>query len=149
LSHNLEQALNITPESMPVRKNMKRYPILVGILIGLLFGTVTPFVGIWFPQFVESIASHKTLLQAIYFTVFAFGAWLYGLWRWRHRPAFWASLSIFFLVHLFGVFFYTTRVGRILVWQWLVLMLIEAYLIAFFVAWSTLRIGHLRKHERG
>jgi hypothetical protein len=123
------------------------YPTLFGVLIGLLCAGVILFGGIWFPQYFETLGNHKTLVQGVYFTVFAFGAWLYGLWRWRHRPAFWASLSIFFLLHVLGVLFYTTQVGRILVWQWFVLLLLEAYVIAFFVGWSIQRFGHLDKAD--
>ena len=126
---------------------MKSHPTLFGIPIGLVGGGLILFVTIRFPQFIESLSVHKTLLQAFFFTGFAFGAWLYGMWRWRHRRAFWPSVGIFLVLHGLGVFFYTAIFGRILVWQWLVALMLEAYLIAFFVSWSTQRFGQrLKRH---
>ena len=97
---------------------------------------------IWFPKVGDAWDRHDRLVQAIYFTTFAFGAWLYPVWPWRHRHAFWMSVSIFLLLHVLGMFVYTTQVGPILVWQWLVLLVLESYAIAFFVGWSTRQSGH-------
>jgi hypothetical protein len=51
-------------------------------------------------------------------------------------------MGIFFLLHVLGVLFYSTRVGRILVWQWAILLYVEAHVAAFFVGWLTHRFGH-------
>ena len=120
--------------------------MLLGILIACLIAGCIFAVGIWFPWIGDAWDRHARLVQAIYFTAFALGAWLYGLWHWRQRRAFWASVSIFFLLHVLGVLFYTTQVGPILVWQWFIVLPLESYAIAFFVDWSTRRFGHFGRH---
>jgi hypothetical protein len=128
-------------------KKITSYPMLLGILIGILSAGGIMAMVIWFPWVGDAWDRHEPLVRTIFMTVFAFGVWLYGLWRWRYRRSFWLLVFIFFLFHAVGVLSYTIKVGPILVWQWLILLPLESYAIAFFVGWSTRRSSHLDRHK--
>jgi len=120
---------------------MKIYPMLFGALIGLLLLAAIIVEETWFPWIGEYHDSNKRLVQAVLFTVAYFALYLYGLRRWRHQRAFWPTISALFLLHVLGVFIYSTHVQPILVWQWAIVGLLEYYATAFFLAWLTRRAG--------
>jgi len=140
------------PGNVPLKKTITSYPTLFGALIALLLCGAIFAITIWAPWIWDHLGRHKTLVQAIYFTAFFFAACVYGFWRWRRRGAFafWASMSILFVLHALGVFLYSTLVQPIGVWQWTILGLLECYTAAFFLYWSTRRFGHanMRRHSR-
>jgi predicted ferric reductase len=104
----------------------------------------------WFPWVDQAWDRHKTLVKAVWFTVGLFAICIYRLWRWRHRNvfAFWTSICTLFLLHVLGVLFYTTVVQPILGWQWIILLVLEVFLIVFLVDWSTKRFRHLEEGRR-
>jgi hypothetical protein len=132
---------------MPLRKYIVSHPTFLGVLIAFLGGGVIISMVLWFPGGLEALSKHKSLGQAVYFTAFFFGAWIYFLWDWRHRRSFWASVSLFFLLHLLGVLFYTTQVRPILVWQWSIVLFLESFVFVFFVHYSTRRFKHLDRRR--
>jgi hypothetical protein len=129
------------PEEVPVKK-ITSYPILWGVLIAFLIGGVTIAMETWFPRIGEALGRHERLAQAVFFTAAFFAVCVYTFWEWHNRRTFWLSLCTFFLVHSLGVFFYSTHVHVILVWQWTILLILESYLAAFFVGLSTRWFGH-------
>jgi hypothetical protein len=134
---------------MSLRKYIMSHPTFLGVLIAFLLAGGIFAMEIWFPWVGDEWARHERLVQAIYFTAFFFGAWIYFLWEWRHRRAFWASVSLFFLLHVLGVLFYTTQVRPILVWQWSIVLFLESFVLVFFVHYSTRRFKHLDRHRGG
>jgi hypothetical protein len=132
---------------MSVKKIIETYPSLFGALIGLVIicAAITIASVSWLD---EAFGKHKHLIQFVWFTAVFFGVWVNRLWHWRRRGAFafWASMSLFFLLHALGVFLYTTRVQPLLVWRWIMLLILECFAIVFFVDWSTKRFGHSGGH---
>jgi len=100
------------------------------------------------PTLDGAFEKHKDLIQFVWFTASLFAFSVFRLWGWRRRGAFafWASISLFFLLHALGVFLYTTRVQPLLVWRWIILLTLECFVVVFFVDWSTKRFGHFGRH---
>jgi hypothetical protein len=123
--------------------------VLLGVLIAFLIAGAMFAVISWAPWIAEDLGRHKRLAQAVIMTAGFFGGCVYTFWPWRRRSAFafWASICIFFLLHVLGIFFYSTHVRPILLWQWMILGPLEAYAAAFFVGWSTWRFRHFNGHE--
>ncbi len=134
-------------EELSMRKLIRSYPILFGALIALLLSGGIIVIVVWFPWIEEPLRRHKTLAQAILFTAIYFAVYVYYLRPWRRQAAFWPTILVLFLLHVLGVFFYSTRVGRILLWQWPIVALLEYYPAAFFLEWSRRRFGHLDTHR--
>jgi len=92
--------------------------MLFGVFIGLLVliaiistETLAPWIG-------EYHDRHKRLVEAVLFTGIYFAIYVYGLRHWRRRSFFWPSIGVLFLLHALGLYFYSTRVQPVLVWQW-------------------------------
>jgi hypothetical protein len=68
---------------------------------------------------------HTTLGQAVYFTIFNFGVAIYSLRRWKRVRPFWPTICLLLLLHVSGVFLYSTHVQRIRVWQWPIVGVVE------------------------
>lgn len=132
---------------MSVKKMIKTHPISFGVISGLLLVIVIVVTGIWFPWIWDYHDSHKRLVQACLFTATYFAAYFYGLRPWRGHRVFWPTIFTLFLLHVLGVFFYSTHVQPILVWQWPIVGLLEYYAAAFFLDWSTRRFGHLPRGQ--
>ena len=117
--------------------------MLFGAFLGLLLIIAVFISVIWFPGIGEHLGRHKTLTDAVLYTVFAFGVFGYVFQRWRHQnpPVFWASLGVFFLVHSLLVFLYSLYVSPMRGWQWMILLYVDGYLGAFFIGWSTSKFG--------
>ncbi len=131
-------------EKMSIKKLITTYPMLFGALIGLvIFGTII-VIETWFPWIGKAWDRHNRLVQSAWCTAGLFGVCIYQFWDWqrRGRGVFWASMGIFFFLHVLGVFFYSVYVRPILIWQWVILGYLEAYAAAFLVGWSTHRFGH-------
>jgi hypothetical protein len=132
---------------MSVRKIIATYPILFGVLIGLLiFGAAIAVASV--PWLDEALEKHKQLIQFVWFTAVLFAFSVFRLWRWRRRGAFafWGSISLFFFFHMLGVFLYTSHVQSLVVWRWIILLALECYAVVFFVDWSTKRFRHFGRH---
>ena len=121
---------------------MKKIPsYLLGASIGLVIIGAIFAIQIWFPWLEEDLSRHKGLLEAIWSTVGLFVVSVYRLWRQRRRNSlvYWASLCIFLLLHFSGVLFYSIYIHPILGWQWIILLVIESFIVVFFLDWSTHR----------
>jgi hypothetical protein len=134
------------PRSVSAKKMITSYPVLFGALIALLLCGAIIVIQTWFPWIFEYYDGHRRLVEAVLFTAIYFVVYVYGLRRWRGQAAFWPAISVLFLLHVLGVFFYSTRVGPILLWQWSIVGLVEYYGAAFFLEWSRQRFGHFDTH---
>jgi len=125
-------------------------PTVSGVLIGLVTLAAVIVVEAWFPWIDQALRGHNGLMKAIWFTLVLFAFCIYRLWRWRHRNsfAFWTSICTLFLLHVSGVLFYTTLLQPILGWQWIILLVLEIFLIVFLVDWSAKRFRHLGEGQR-
>ena len=54
-------------------------------------------------------------------------------------------MCILFLLHVSGVRLYTALVQPILVWQWIILLVLESFAVVFLVDWSTRRFAHPKR----
>ena len=122
--------------------------MLFGAFIGLILLTAIFSMVIWAPWIGEDLGRHKRLAQAVVFTAFNFAIFVYTLWERRRNPAFWPTIFGLFVLHVSGIFFYSTHVQPILVWQWPILGILEYYAAAFFLYWSTRRFSHDARQRR-
>ena len=124
-------------------KNTSAY--LLGALIGIVIIGAIFAIPRWLE---EDLGRHKKLIEAVWFTAILFVFSVYRLWRQRRRNSsvFWASLCIFLLLHISGVLFYSTYISPILGWQWIILLIVECFVLVFFVDWSTRRFRNFGKH---
>src|SRR5262245_28754619 len=116
-------------------KNLTSHPVALGILIGMAIGVATLVVAVWFPGLGETIGRHQSSTQAVYFTVFFFGIWLYVLWNRHHRRMFWMSFLLLFVLHVTGVLLFTLRFRPLHIREWTWLGLIESYVVVASVNW--------------
>jgi hypothetical protein len=101
-------------------------PMAVGALGGVVLAGVVLVVAIWFPWLGDDLGRHKGLVQGVYYTVGFFAFFVERLWHWRSRGMFWQSISALLLLHVVGVYLYSTRVQPLLVWQWMILFIPES-----------------------
>jgi len=127
-------------------KRITSYPFLLGLLIGILLCVAVFAITVWAPWMWDALGPHRRLAEAVLFTAWLFAGCVYFFWPWHRRSAraFWGSLCIFFLLHILGVFIYSTRVGPILLWHWMILLPLETYAAAFLVGLSTWHFGMRR-----
>jgi hypothetical protein len=127
---------------------ISRYPLLTGIVGGILLGGMGIVIEVWFPWFGEAIAMHKRLVQGIWFTAAFFAVALGRLWRFRRRVTFWASMSALFLLHSVGLALYTIYIQPVRVWQWILIYTVES-LIVFLVLVPSLKSPKSRLGRMG
>lgn len=118
-----------------VKKWITTYPFVVGGLIGLIMMATIFAIVIWFPHVSDAWDRHQKMVRSIWCTVGLFALSIYHLWHWRHRRGFWLSLSIFFVLHVLGVFLYSIYVHPLVLQEWVVLLLLEAFVLVFFLNW--------------
>jgi len=129
-----------------IGSKIRSYPMVFGMLIGLVL-----FLGIivivdWFPRVSEAWDRHNRLVQSTWFTAGFFGVWINYYWQWRRRGFFWASMCLLFLVHILGVLYYANQVHPLVLRDWIVLLTIESFVLVFFMEWSIRRFGHPSRH---
>jgi cation transport ATPase len=129
-----------------IKRLITSHPNLFVVFVSLLILIAIIAMEAWAPWIGEYHDKHKRLVQAVLFTGIYFGVYVYSLRQWRRRSVFWPSICVLFLLHVLGVFFYSTHVQPILVWQWPIVGLLEYYGTAFFLAWSTRRFSHHARH---
>jgi Ca2+/Na+ antiporter len=122
--------------SVSIKKTMTTQPMLFGTFIGLALLIGIFLMVIWAPWIGEDLGRHKRLAQAVVFTAANFAIFISTLWVQRRNPAFWPTILVLFLLHVFGIFIYSNYVQPILVWQWPILGIIEYYTAAFFLYWT-------------
>jgi hypothetical protein len=126
------------------RDKKSSYPITWGILIGLLLGGALLAMEFRFPWLVEGWDLNKTLVQGAYFTAGFFGCVIYAAWSQRHRRGFWLSTCAFFAVHVIAILFFSTYIQPLLVWQWVIVLIVESWIFAITIVLSTRYFGRSR-----
>ena len=139
--------MNEASGNASAKKKLASYPMLLGFLIALLMAGAIFAMLTWFPWIDEALRRHKRLAQAVPLTAFNFAVYIYYLGRWKRQAAFWPTIAVLFLIHVLGVYFYSTHVQPILVWEWAIVGVLEFYAAAFFLYWWTQRFGHLDTHR--
>lgn len=128
---------------------IKSYPMLFGAFIGLLiFGSIV-VIQTWFPGIALAWKNHYRFMQSLCFTAGLFGTSVIQFWNRRHRGAFWWAMCIFFLIHVFGVGYYSIHIQPLILRQWIILLFVECGLMIFSVDWLTKRISQLGKYAGG
>lgn len=134
------------PPRTVIVKWIKSSPMLFGVILSLVLFGIILVVLTWFPWIDEAFRGRGRLTQAVLLTALYFAIYIRGLRRWKRQAVFWPTISVLFLLHVLGVFFYSTRVQPILLWQWPIVGLLEFYAAAFFLASSRQRAGHNGDH---
>lgn len=58
------------------------------------------------------------------------------------------SMGLLFLLHVVGVLCYTILVQPIFGWQWIILLILEVFLIVSLVDWSTTKLRYMWQDRR-
>jgi hypothetical protein len=120
-------------KTAPLKKLIMTYPFAVGGLIGtILLGTIFVIV-IWFPRVSDAWDRHDKIVRSIWCTLAIFVVCVYHLRGWRSRRGFWLTLSTFFVLHVLAVSLYSIYVHPLLLEEWVILILLEAFVVAFFL----------------
>ena len=124
-----------------ITERIKTYPVLTGIMLSLTFFIFVMSSLKWFPWLVDSWLNNNANVRSIYFTIVLFAVFTVRPWRERRRNAFvfWASICAFFLIHVSFVFYYSTRVHPILLKEWIVILILESFILSFGIDWLTRR----------
>jgi hypothetical protein len=128
---------------------IRSYPMLFGMLIGLIIFAFIIIIVNWFPWVGKAWMKNNTQVRSVYFTVVLYAVWVSRLWRWQRRNAlvFWASLGIILLLHAIAVLLYSTHFHPLLIGEWLVLAAAESIVIVFGVDLLTRRFSHLGDYQ--
>jgi Na+/melibiose symporter-like transporter len=118
-----------------VKKTITAYPTVFGLVIGLMLIGAIFVIVIWFPRIGDVWDRHDKTVRSVWCTLALFVVCLYSLSGWRHRRGFWLAISTFFALHIASVVFYSTYVHPLLLREWVVLLLVEAAVIAFGLDW--------------
>ena len=124
-----------------MRRFINSYPTLVGTVIGLLIAGAIIVIVVWFPGLSDAWDRHNSLVRSIWCTAGLFGVCIGRLWRWRRRWAFWVPLSIFLVLHLVGISLFSIHLHPPSLGQWIVLIVLESFVIFFGVDWSVRQFG--------
>jgi hypothetical protein len=98
----------------------------------------------WFPGVFPALAAHRRLLEGTLFSASFTAIWVYIRWDLRRWVVFWTSILAFMVMHSAAVLSYSLLVHPILVWQWMIVLLVEAYLYSFFLEWTLHRFHDRR-----
>ena len=124
------------------------YPELFGACIGLLIVIAIIAMVKWAPGIGDAWDRHNTLVRGVWCSLALFVASLVQFWPLRRRAAFWASMVILILLHSLGIFLYSFYVHPIVLSQWIVLMLVEGFVIFLGIPWLTHLFTHYTKRSR-
>ena len=119
-----------------MKKFIKTYPVLFGVLISLvIFAFIILFQPIEdrHPGIDIFLGQHKRLIQGFLFSAGAFAAWVGCSWGFRKRHGYWPSILLFFAIHIAGLVLYSRKVHPLLGWQWEYVLILESYLLALFL----------------
>lgn len=131
-------------------KKLLMSPTASGILIGVLSLAGIIVMETWFPWIDRAWDRHKELVKAVWFTAALFVICIHRLWHWHRRNPFifWMSMGLLVLLHVVGVLCYTILVQPILGWQWIILLILEVFLIVSLVDWSTTKLRYMGRDQR-
>jgi hypothetical protein len=132
------------PKTASVRRLITTHPFTVGGLLGTIMVCAIFVIVVWFPRIGDAWDRHDKMVRSIWCTLALFVVCVYHLWRWRHRRGFWVTLSAFFVLHVVGVLLYSIYVHPLLLQEWIILLLLEAFVIAFFFDWVLQRLSQSR-----
>jgi hypothetical protein len=130
-----------------IGSKIRSYPMVFGMLIGLVLLLGVIAIVDWFPSVSEAWDRHNRLVQSTWFTAGFFGVWVNYYWRWRRRGFFWVSMCLFFLVHTLAIAYYATHVRPLVLSEWIILLALESFVIVFGMDWLTRRLGHVGEHR--
>jgi len=126
-----------------IGSKIRSYPMVFGMLIGLVLFLGVIVIVNWFPRVSEAWDRHNGLVQSIWFTAGFFGVWINYYWRWRHRGFFWASMCVLFLVHTLGVLYYAKQGHLLALREWIVLLTVESFVLVSYMEWSKRRLREI------
>jgi hypothetical protein len=129
-----------------IGSKIRSYPMVFGMLIGLVLILGVIVIVDWFPRVSEAWDRHNRLVQSTWFTAGFFGVWVNYYWHWWRRGFFWTSICILFLVHTLGVLYYATQIHPLILRDWIVLLTVESFVLGFFMESSIRRFGHPSRH---
>jgi hypothetical protein len=131
-----------------ILSKIKTYPMVFGMLIGLMLILGIIVCVNWFPGVSEAWDKHDSLVRSTWFTAGFFGVWLNFYWDLRRRGFFLASICILFLLHTGGIVYYTTQVRPPTLQNWIILLAAESFVLVSYLEWSIQRFGHTgrRRH---
>jgi hypothetical protein len=127
---------------MSVKKFATSYPTTFGAVIGVVFLGSIFAIEMWFPRVGDAWDRHEKMVRSIWCTLALFVICIYHLWSWRHGRGFWPTLSVFFMLHVLGVFLYSTWVHPLLLGEWVMVLLFEAVVIVYPLRWVLQRFDH-------
>jgi hypothetical protein len=110
-----------------IKEAIAKWPMLFGMSVGFVLCILMLGAVILFPGFVDSWGRHRNLVEAGIITTIDFGAYIYCLRAWRRYRVFWPTICLIFLLHVLGVFLYSSYIGPILMWQWVFIGLGEFF----------------------
>jgi hypothetical protein len=128
-------------EKRTMGRFVKTHPMLFGSIIGLLIGAAIISIVVWFPSIGDAWDRHNGVVRSVWCTAALFVVCIIRLWRWRRRLAFWVSMSILLFLHVAGISFYSIRVQPPGLGEWIVLVILESFVIFFGVDWIVRRFG--------
>ena len=130
-----------------VRKLIATYPFTVGLLIATIMAGTIIVIEVWFPRIGDAWLTHDKMVRSIWCTLVLFVVCVYRLWHWRHRWGFWLTLFTFFMLHILGVFLYSVYVHPLLLKEWVILLLLEAFVFVFFLDWMLQRLRRVAQAQ--
>ena len=130
-----------------LKKFISTYPIIFGMLVGLILVVGVIVIVDWLPKVSEAWDSHNEDVRSGFFTLGLFAIMIFRFWRFHRRGAFvfWASILSLFLLHTASVILYTIRVHPLLLREWMALIIVEPFLIVIALNWMTKRFAHTQK----
>jgi uncharacterized protein YacL len=131
-------------------KLIKQYPMLVGVGIGVLIVGFILVTGTWFPWVLDAWTRNNPLVRSVYFTIVFFAVFVAHLARQRHRNpiVFWTSVGTFFVLHVAFVVFYSFRIHPILMKEWILIILVESFVLVFGVDLAMRNVGKSKGTRR-
>jgi hypothetical protein len=117
-----------------------KWPFLFGMFIALVMAIVITVGVIFFPGYMEYWDKNFKFVTAGFITAAYFITFLFCPRPWRRSRAFWPSMTILLLLHILGVYLYSTYVGIISYWQWQIIAFVE-FVIMGFVLENFSRLG--------
>ena len=127
--------------SSKIIEKIKIYPITFGLFISVIVSSFIFVVVEWLPRVDQAWTRNNSSVRSAYFTIVLFAVFVVRPRQERRRNAFvfWASICTFFLIHVSFVFYYSTRVHPILLKEWIVILILESFILSFGIDWLTRR----------
>ena len=133
-----------------LRRFIGAYPTLFGMIVGLVLVVGVIVIVYWFPQADEAWDRHNDDVRSAFFSLGLFALAIFWLGRWRLRGAFvfWASISSLFVLHAAGVILYSILIHPLLLREWMIILILEPFVIVFALDWLMKRFGRTHLHHR-